>query len=78
MVREGWQAVFDFLRTARPGPPYLDLRPLDLRMQFVGAGVAVVAFHLDLGQELGIGRRTLVLGEEGKSWKVVHLHASNV
>jgi ketosteroid isomerase-like protein len=78
MVRDGWQELFEFLRAARPGPPYVDLRPVDLRVQSVGTGVVVVTFHLDLGQELGFGRRTLVLRAEGGLWKIVHLHASNV
>lgn len=77
MVRDGWQELFEFLRTTRPGPPYVDLRPVDLRVQSVGTGVAVVTFHLDLGQEVGFGRRTLVFGVEGRSWEIVHLHASN-
>ena len=75
-VHDGWRAIFDFLRTTKHGPPYLDLRPLDLDVRELGDGVAVVSFHLALDRALG--RRTLVLSEQSGAWKVVHLHASNV
>ena len=75
-VREGWRGIFDFLRATRDGPPYLDLRPLDLDVREVDDGVTVVTFHLDLDGALG--RRTLVITRQSESWKVVHVHASNV
>jgi len=74
-VRDGWSAIFDSLRTTKEGPPYLDLRPLDLDVR-EREGVAVVSFHIALDRALG--RRTLVLSEHSGAWKVVHLHASNV
>ena len=75
-VNDVWRAIFDHLRTTTDGPPYLHLQPLDLDVRELGDGVAIVSFHLDLGSALG--RRTLVLSEEAGSWKVLHLHASNV
>jgi len=71
-----WAVVFEHLRATLPGPPYLDLHPVDLDVRRVGVDVAVATFHLDLDQ--GVGRRTLVVQGQAGSWKVVHLHASNV
>ena len=76
-VCEGWQVAFEYLGTLRSAPPYVDLTPLDLKVQRLGDRVAVVTFHLDLGEELGLGRRTLVFAHRGGRWKIVHLHASN-
>jgi len=75
-IRRSWRGVFDFVRTTRDGPPYLDLRPMDLQVQAVAARVAVITFHLDLDGSLG--RRTLVLEDRSGVWRIVHLHASNV
>jgi len=75
-VRSGWQLVFDFMRATVEGPPYLDLRPLDLGVRPVGDAAAMVTFHLDL--EGTLGRRTLVLENQAGAWTIVHLHASNV
>jgi hypothetical protein len=49
---------------------------LDLDVRILGDGVALVSVHLDI--DLALGRRTLVLSEPSGSWKVVHLHASNI
>ena len=75
-VRDGWTLVFDFLRATHDGPPYLELRPVDLDIRFLGEDAAVVSFHLEL--DGAFGRRTLVLCEHSGTWKVVHLHASNI
>ena len=77
-VQGAWRGVFDYLRATRSGPPYLDLRPLavDVQVQTAGVGAAVATFHLALDESLG--RRTLVLEDRAGSWKIVHLHASNV
>ena len=75
-VGRAWVGVFDFMRDTRSGPPYLDLRPLDLDVRMAGVDVAIATFHLVLDQTLG--RRTIVLENQAGSWKIVHLHASNV
>ena len=74
---DGKQAVlkwfgkfFDAVR-ARGGK--LNIQPADLRVQDYGT-TAVVTFHLNGGDD--VGRRTLVLHKEGRSWQIVHLHAS--
>ena len=56
-------------------PPYITLEPKDLEVQMF-TDAAVVTFHLEYGSSLS--RRTFVLAKEEGSWKIVHLHASNV
>jgi hypothetical protein len=73
-VEEGFRAVFDRWRKERPGPPYLDIRPLDVMVSTYG-DVYVVTFHLGEGESLS--RRTLVLGKERGELKILHLHASS-
>ncbi len=57
------------------GPPYMTLDPKDLEVQMF-SDAAVVTFHLE--NDRSLARRTFVLAKEGNSWKIVHLHASNV
>ena len=57
------------------GPPYMTLAPKDLEIR-VFTDAALVSFHLESGARLS--RRTFVLGKEEGSWRIVHLHASNV
>ena len=59
----------------RSAPPYLDIAPLDTRVQML-PGVAIVTFHLN--DPDSFGRRTAVFVKEGKVWRIVHLHSSNV
>ena len=73
-VEAGFRGVFERWRKERPGPPYLDLRPLDVMVQSYGE-IHVVTFHLADG-ELRL-RRTFVLGREGGELKILHLHASS-
>jgi ketosteroid isomerase-like protein len=72
-VEAGFRGVFDRWRNERPGPPYLEIRPLDVMVQSSG-GIHVVTFHLDAGDSRS--RRTLVLGTQGGRLKILHLHAS--
>lgn len=60
------------------GPPYLDLKPRDIRVERYG-DVGLVTFTLALtvgGRQLPLQRRTLVFVREHDAWKVAHLHAS--
>jgi len=57
------------------GPPFMTLDPKELEIR-VFTDAAIVSFHLEDGDMLS--RRTFVLGKEEGSWKIVHLHASNV
>ena len=78
-VRAGFAALFEAMRASSTadGPPYLDLVPVDLDVQELSDAVALVTFHLDLGA--AFGRRTLVLSrDDGGSWRVRHLHGSNL
>jgi ketosteroid isomerase-like protein len=73
-VEEGFRGVFERWRNERPGPPYLDIRPLDVMVQSYGE-IHVVTFHLADGESRS--RRTFVLGKEGGELKILHLHASS-
>ena len=68
--------VFQQIRGSKTAPPYMDIQPKELRIQFFG-DVAVATFHLD--DRIGfLNRRTIVLHKTEKDWKIVHLHASEV
>jgi uncharacterized protein (TIGR02246 family) len=66
---------FAGIRHASPGPRYMNLTPVDVRVQAYG-GVAIVSFHFRGGEM--VSRRTLVLVRREGEWKIVHLHASNL
>lgn len=73
-----WLGVFDRIKkgSGRTSPPYMDLRPEDLRVENLAEGVALVTFHLTNGNVLS--RRTLILKKDSTGWKIVHIHASNL
>lgn len=75
---KAWLGVFDRIRksSGRDTPPYMDLRPLDLRIQMLSPDVALVTFHLLDGTLLN--RRTILFRHESGAWKIVHIHASNL
>jgi len=73
-VEDGFRGVFERWRTERPGPPYLDIRPLDVEVRSYGE-VHLVTFHLADGETRS--RRTLVLGKVEGELKILHLHASS-
>jgi ketosteroid isomerase-like protein len=62
-------------REKLPGPPYITLQPEDLNIKMY-SDVALVTFHLK--HDNALSRRTFVLVYQDGSWKIVHLHASNV
>jgi ketosteroid isomerase-like protein len=69
--------VFADIRAhASGGPPYHQLRPVDLRIQSLAPGVVLVTFELQNSERLA--RRTIVFGREATGWRIVHLHASNI
>lgn len=70
-----FHTLFAEIRHSRPGPPYLQIDPKDLRADRYG-DTAVITFHLDNGGSLS--RRTLVMRRDGSEWRIVHLHASNM
>jgi ketosteroid isomerase-like protein len=73
-VEAGFRGVFDRWRNERPGPPYLEIRPLDVMVQSYG-GIHVVTFHLESDDSRS--RRTMVLGRERGALRILHLHASS-
>ncbi|WP_430424618.1 nuclear transport factor 2 family protein [Phenylobacterium sp.] len=60
---------------AASGPPYRKLDPKDLLVQTEGE-MALCTFHLELPTSLA--RRTVVLVRRSGTWKILHIHASNV
>lgn len=68
-------ALIDRLVAATARPPYLDIEPRDLDIR-VSGDMALATFHL-VG-EYSLGRRTFVLVRRDETWKILHLHASNV
>jgi len=70
-----FKGVFDEARKGK-GPPYLDIRPEELKVQML-MNAAIVTFHFKRGVS-SFGRRTLVLEKRNGRWLIVHLHASNV
>jgi ketosteroid isomerase-like protein len=75
-IEAQFEKVFQQIRGKGSKPPYMDLQPRDLNIQFFG-DVAVATFHLD--DRPGVmNRRTIVLYKNASSWKIVHIHASEV
>ena len=71
-----FKTVFQQIRAGRSTGPYMDLQPRDLKIQLFG-DVAIATFHLD--DRAGfINRRSIILHKAGLTWKIVHLHASEV
>ena len=77
-LQQSWQKVFQNIKSqsGKRRAPYMDLKPIDTRVQLM-SDTAIVTFHLDHGGT-GVGRRTLVLRKSAGTWRIVHLHASNV
>ncbi len=71
-----WRRVFQGIRGTRTTPPFMDLRPERLQVQML-SDVAIVTFELHDVPGY-IGRRTIVLRREHGTWRIAHLHASNV
>ncbi len=65
--------VFANARKRKATPPYLDIEPMELKIQVIGP-IAITTFMLNDPDMLG--RRTIVLKKEGSVWRIVHLHAS--
>ena len=75
-VEARFHKFFEEIRARTPGPPYLHLQPRELRVDRHG-DAGLVTFMLG-GPGERIGRRTLLFALENGTWKLVHLHASNV
>jgi ketosteroid isomerase-like protein len=75
---QAWLGVFERIRknSGKTSAPYMDLKPKDVRIQYLADDVALVTFHLEDGTVLG--RRTMVWKREGQVWRIVHVHASNL
>jgi len=73
-----FRAVFAEIlaRAGGGGPPYQRLEPIDLRIQPLALGAVLVTFELRNPERLG--RRTVLFRKEGSTWRIFHLHASNL
>jgi len=77
-VEERWRRFFEETRARQPGPPYLNLKPRDLRTERYG-DVGLITFTLELtlgGRQLPLQRRTLLFVRERDVWRLAHMHAS--
>jgi SnoaL-like domain len=77
-IEARWRRFFDEARARTPGPPYLHLKPRDIRTERYG-DVGLVTFTLELtvgGRQLPLQRRTLLFIREHEAWKLAHMHAS--
>jgi ketosteroid isomerase-like protein len=75
---KAWLGVFDGIKknSGRTSPPYMRLEPADVRVEPLADDVTLVTFHLFDGGTTC--RRTVVFQKMQESWKVVHIHASNI
>ena len=71
-----FQQVFEHIRAGRTKEPYMNLNPIDLKIQIAG-DVAIATLHLD-DRPGFLNRRTIVLQRGTRGWKIIHLHASEV
>lgn len=67
--------VINSIRESGKQPPFMKLEPKDLKITMLKEA-AIVTFHLENGKSLS--RRTIVLGKNNDTWKIVHIHPSNV
>lgn len=77
-----WHHQFDLTRNSAAtrgvtAPPFQNIEPKDLRVDFPAPAVAVVTFHLSRNDG-SIGRRMFVVAKTADGWKITHLHASNL
>ena len=74
-IEKIFSTFFENVRKQKSGPPYLDIKPAELRIQLVGT-IAIVSFVLnDPGL---LGRRTIIWTKRKNGWKIIHLHASGI
>jgi len=76
-VEETFKQVFVRIKGDKTSPPYMDLQPKDLQIQLAGDQVAIATFHLD-DRPGFLNRRTIVLQKIERTWKIIHIHASEV
>ena len=78
-----WHLVFGAIRDGAQKrgvtqPPFQNLQPKDLRIDFPAPTVAVVTFHLGPSSNNSLARRMFVVAKTADGWKITHLHASNL
>jgi len=78
-IRGIFAPYFESRSRETSGPPYLDLKPIDLEIVLTGP-LALVSFHLhdEANGKETLCRRTVVWKDDGTRWRILHLHASNI
>jgi ketosteroid isomerase-like protein/quercetin dioxygenase-like cupin family protein len=74
-IETAWLTIFPEFKDSN-NIRKLQISPKDINLQFF-RHTAIVTFHLGDGVN-AISRRTLVMEKKKRSWKIVHLHASNL
>jgi len=80
-INARFRTFFDQVRTKAEGPPYLKLKPNNLKVERFG-DAGLITFTLGGLSSVGglsgkMGRRTVLFVLENREWKVAHLHASS-
>ncbi len=74
-IETAWLTIFpEFVDTTNSRK--LQISPKDINLQFFRQ-TAIVTFHLGDGVNT-LSRRTLIMAKKKRSWKIAHLHASNL
>lgn len=76
-IQSQFRQIFETIRGSQTKPPYMDIQPRNLRVQMLGPEVAIASFHLDDRPSV-LNRRTIIWQKQEGTWKIVHLHASEV
>lgn len=82
-IREAFAPFLESIRASAQAPPYMILKPQDIKVQEFGP-TAIVTFHLgkssaDQAEEpTSFSRRSFVLRYLNDKWLIVHMHGSNV
>ena len=74
-IKAAFRPFFTEIPQQREGPPYLNLRPLDMGIQLFGQA-GMVTFHLSESDHFS--RRTILFEKRDGKWQLIHLHASNI
>lgn len=70
-----FKKFFEATKNPNSSPPYLTIKPKDLKIQIINS-IAIVTFMLD--DPNLFGRRTFILEKAKDKWLIIHIHASGV
>lgn len=75
-VERSFRAVFDAASADGAEPRGPDIRPQNVLLQQI-SGAALVTFEFERAEH-SFGRRSILFSKQGGTWRIVHIHASNV